>query len=58
MCWRRQVVAGLNYFLTLKVEDNHGKTFDIDTVLWSRPWLANSNADEAYQVTKVERTDA
>ncbi|KAL6763771.1 hypothetical protein V8C86DRAFT_2490150 [Haematococcus lacustris] len=55
---RTQVVAGVNYYMTLAVKDGSGSTYDIDVVLWARPWLAAQNSPEAFQLTRVVRTGA
>uniref|UniRef100_A0A7S0WJC3 Cystatin domain-containing protein n=1 Tax=Chlamydomonas leiostraca TaxID=1034604 RepID=A0A7S0WJC3_9CHLO len=55
---RTQVVAGMNYHLTLTMKDQHGKQFDTEVVIWGRPWLESSNAEEAWQLTKVNRLDS
>ncbi|KAJ9512080.1 hypothetical protein QJQ45_012633 [Haematococcus lacustris] len=51
---RTQVVAGVNYFMTLAVKDGSGSTYDIDVVLWARPWLAAQNSPEAFQLTRPD----
>lgn len=34
-----QVVAGINYFLTLQLTDAKGDNVDVSVTVWSRPWL-------------------
>ncbi len=49
------MVAGINYFFTLKVADARGTAHEVKLTLWARPWLQNSNSGEkAYQLTHVE----
>ncbi|KAF5827217.1 hypothetical protein DUNSADRAFT_1128 [Dunaliella salina] len=54
---KTQVVAGINYYLTLELE-HQGKPFQATMVVWSRPWLAHANTqEEPYQVSKLERKE-
>mmetsp|Transcript_19719 Transcript_19719/g.55044 ORF Transcript_19719/g.55044 Transcript_19719/m.55044 type:complete len:139 (-) Transcript_19719:503-919(-) len=54
---RTQVVAGINYYLTLELE-HQGVPFQATMVVWSRPWLERANTqEEPYQVSKLERKE-
>lgn len=55
-----QVVAGINYHLTLQAQDKDGKTYQIEATVWYRAWMDNSNSlvpsGPAYQLTNCAHT--
>jgi hypothetical protein len=50
-----QVVAGVNYHLSLTLKDASGKQHEIEATVWARPWLEAKNdaADPAWQLTRL-----
>lgn len=52
---RTQVVAGINYILTLKLSDGSNAPHQVEAKVWARPWLEGSNSGEAaWQLTDVK----
>ena len=52
---KTQVVAGTNYILTLSLKDAKGTEHNVETVVWSRPWLEAKNDAEnpAWKLTSL-----
>lgn len=50
-----QVVAGVNYHLTLELKDAANKVHEVEVTVWARPWLEakNDDSDPAWQLTSV-----
>lgn len=54
-----QVVAGLLYKMKIVVQDANGASHNVQTTLWSRPWLVNTNDvdDPPYQLSNTNLID-
>ena len=50
-----QVVAGVNYHLTLELKDAANKVHEVEATVWARPWLEAQNdaSNPAWQLTSV-----